>query len=178
MQESRVSRLPRIPAGSKAMLMLMSSQETLPAAEEGATVLSSLLLVLLHQRRFSTDWWKAKQRRQTAVFIAFQPQFHRTAVIRPLPQRLTSLNSSDHSFPNSANIILPPVTCSSSFPRGVDSSHMTWTRVRLKHKFDDFGLDLTVSSKTCNSTWTLTSVTCYFTWTWAWWPENSGDVKL
>lgn len=79
------------------MEMLMSLQETLPAAEERRPDLSSLLLVLLHQRHFSTDWWKAKLQRQTAVFIAFLPQFLRTAVIRPLPHRLTSLNASDHS---------------------------------------------------------------------------------
>ncbi len=98
-QASRISRLPCSPAGSEVMEMLMSLQEALPAAEEGGTDLSSLLLVLLHQRHFSTDWWKAKRRRQTAVFIASQPQFRRTAVIRPLPQRFTSPNSSDHSGP-------------------------------------------------------------------------------
>lgn len=103
--------------GSTVIGMLMSLQEMLPAAEEEGTDLSSLLLVLLHLKHFSTDWSKAKQKRQTAVFIATQPQFRRTTVIRPLPQRFTSLNSSDHSgsvfffFPN---VILPPVWCLSS----------------------------------------------------------------
>ena len=48
--------------------------------------------------------------------------------------------------------------------RGVDSSHMTWTRVRLE-SFDDFRLDLTKCKETCNSTWTFTSMTHDFTWT-------------
>lgn len=112
-QASRISQLPCSPAGSEVMEMLMSLQEALPAAEEGGTDLSSLLLVLLHQRRFSTDWWKAKQQRQTTVFIASQPQFRRTPVIRPLPQRFTSLNSSDHSGPAFSQI-LPTSSCHQS----------------------------------------------------------------
>lgn len=119
-QVTVISQLPCRPAGSEVIEMLMSSQEMLPAAEEGETDLSSLLLVLLHQRRFSTDWWKAKQQRQTAAFIASQPQFCRTAVTRLLPQRLTSLNLSNHSGPgfsppwNPADIIIPTISHSSS----------------------------------------------------------------
>lgn len=106
--------------GRTVIEMLMSLQEMLPAAEEEGADLSSLLLVLLHLKHFSTDWSKAKQTGQTAVFIATQPQFRRTAVIRPLPQRFTSLNSSDHSgsvlfFPptsscHQSDVWVPPLT--------------------------------------------------------------------
>uniref|UniRef100_A0A8C9XVF2 GTPase Era, mitochondrial n=1 Tax=Sander lucioperca TaxID=283035 RepID=A0A8C9XVF2_SANLU len=49
-QVSTINQLPCSPAGSEVTEMLISLQETLPAAEEGGTHLSSLLLALLHQR--------------------------------------------------------------------------------------------------------------------------------
>lgn len=67
----------------------MFYQETLPAAkeeeEEERTYFSSLPPVLLHQRHFLTDSGKAKLQRETAVYIAPQPQFHQTGVITQVP---------------------------------------------------------------------------------------------
>ena len=62
---------------------------------------------------------------------------------------------------------------SSSNSRVGYSSHMTWTRVGLESSIWWLETYLTKCKKTCDSTWTLTSVTRDLDLTWASWLEKT-----